>query len=210
MQIISHRGFWTETLPKNSLEAFDHSFRHQLGTETDFRDGMGRLVISHDPAGDDAIDADKVFGMLASYDRHLPLAINIKADGLQSWLKESLSRYGIDRYFLFDMSIPDAVVSLRQGLRIYTRQSDVEPYPNLYDQAVGVWMDSFYDDQWLTPDAIRRHLDVGKEVCLVSPELHHRAHQPFWERLRESDVCKHPLLTLCSDVPLEAKAFFEL
>ncbi len=190
------------------MAAFERSFSLGFGTETDFRDSLNRLVIAHDLPGPSAEPADLCFECLAKHDRRLPLAINIKSDGLQALLKASLDRYGISNYFLFDMSVPDAIVSLRFGLRVYTRHSDVERVPAFYEQATGVWMDAFYDDSWLIPSAIEAHLSVGKKVCLVSPELHKRPYLEFWERLRSSRVCADDRLTLCTDIPETAVSFF--
>jgi glycerophosphoryl diester phosphodiesterase len=209
MIILSHRGYWNQSRPKNSLCAFETSFDLGFGTETDFRDCGGELVISHDPALEGALLADEFFLALSARDKTLPIAINIKADGLQSLLKQSLEKHQLENYFLFDMSIPDAMVSLRHGLRIFTRHSDVETEPHLYHEAAGIWMDAFRDDRWLTPEAIARHLDAGKKVCLVSPELHGRPHLPFWERLHSSGIHEHPRLMLCSDIPESAKLFFQ-
>lgn len=208
MIVLSHRGYWTATRPKNSLPAFEASFDLGFGTETDFRDSYQTLVISHDPAPAGAMPAADFFAALASRDRTLPIAVNIKADGLQHLLKEALATHGVENYFLFDMSVPDAIVSLRAGLRIFTRQSDVETEPHLYRDSAGVWMDAFHDDRWLTPDAISQHLDAGKEVCLVSPELHGRPHLGFWERLLASGIHLRPGLMICSDLPGEARTFF--
>jgi hypothetical protein len=125
-------------------------------------------------------------------------------DGLQRLLKECLEAAGMKDYFLFDMSVPDALQSINCGLRTFTRQSDLEKEPALYNQAQGVWMDAFYDDAWITPDAIRRHLDHGKRVCVVSPELHGREHRSIWQRLANDDIRLHADLILCTDLPEEA------
>ena len=191
------------------MTAFERSFSLGFGTETDFRDNGRRLVIAHDLPLVDALFAEECFSLLARHNRHLPLAVNIKADGLQSLLKEAFDRHGIDNYFLFDMSVPDAIVSLNAGLRVFTRHSDVETVPAFYEQAVGVWMDAFFDDRWLTPEAIAAHLSAGKQVCLVSPELHKRPHLPFWERLRNSPIVADDRLMLCSDIPEDAVTFFQ-
>jgi hypothetical protein len=53
-------------------------------------------------------------------------------------------------------------------------------------------------------------LDAGKEVCLVSPELHKRPHLPLWTRLRDEGLQNWEGLMLCSDIPEEAVTFFEL
>ena len=208
MIILSHRGYWKTPVEKNTVAAFERSFDLGFGTETDFRDALGSLVISHDIPAAGALPADTFFEILATRDASLPIAVNIKSDGLQQLLKEAFESHGVSNYFLFDMSIPDAIVSIKKGLRVFTRHSDVEPDPNFYQQAAGVWMDAFFDDTWLTPDAILGHLDAGKQVCLVSPELHGRAHQSFWERLLASPAASHPGLMLCSDIPEEAKSYF--
>ncbi len=210
MIIISHRGYWNEYCPKNSIKSFERSFELGFGTETDFRDHCGSLVISHDPPGMESLLADYMLRALAKKDPSLILAANIKADGLQNLIKQSFETHGIENYFLFDMSVPDAVMSLRVGLRVFTRQSDLEPEPNFYREAAGVWMDAFFDDKWLIPETIERHLDAGKQVCLVSPELHGRPHLNFWERLAASTIHSHPSLLLCSDIPEEAQSYFNL
>ncbi len=207
MKIISHRGYWHDRTEKNTETAFERSFRLGFGTETDFRDFLGDLVIAHDPPREKPLDADRCFSLLARHDPNLPLAINIKADGLQHLLKKALAEYGLTNYFLFDMSVPDAVQSLKQGLRCFTRQSDLEPAPSFYKEAAGVWMDGFFTD-WITPEAIRPHLKAGKQVCLVSPELHGREHRRLWDLLAgASDLLDHPDLLLCSDLPETARNY---
>lgn len=208
MIVLSHRGYWNGSRTKNSLEAFEHSFDRGFGTETDFRDRNGDLVISHDPPDFSALSADAMFRAMAERDASLPLAVNIKADGLQKLLTKALTEHGITNYFLFDMSVPDAVASMRAGLRVFTRQSDLERSPSFYAEAAGVWMDAFHDHTWLTPSTIEGHLNAGKEVCLVSPELHGKPHLAFWQRLRESSIASHAALMICSDIPEEALNYF--
>ena len=48
MIIISHRGYWKCVDEKNTEIAFSRSFELDFGTETDVRDCLGKLVISHD------------------------------------------------------------------------------------------------------------------------------------------------------------------
>jgi glycerophosphoryl diester phosphodiesterase len=208
MKIISHRGYWKEVREKNTPEAFSRSFSLGFGTETDFRDRDGELVIAHDLPGRDSLPAEDFFRIFAQHDRRLLLAVNIKADGLQGLLKAAFERHGVKNYFLFDMSVPDAIFSLKQELRVFTRHSDVEPQPAFYAQATGIWMDAFYDDTWLTPAAIAAHLQAGKQVCLVSPELHKRPHLAFWTRLKSHPIAADSRLILCTDLPEEATAFF--
>jgi hypothetical protein len=208
MQIISHRGYWKTPEEKNSEAAFIRSFSMGFGTETDFRDFNQSLVISHHMAVATSLSAGKCLRLLAHHDRRLPLAINIKADGLQSLLAEAIQRHGIENYFLFDMSVPDAVQSLKCGLRCFTRHSDLETTPCFYEKAAGVWMDGFECD-WITPERIRPHLAAGKQVCLVSPELHKRPHLTLWAQiLAAPDLIQNNHLMLCTDIPESAASYF--
>jgi hypothetical protein len=216
IQILSHRGFWEAKEERNTLTAFERSFHHGFGLETDVRDSGGRLYISHDPveisdaAGHNSggpMTAEAFFDLYRKIGNGLPLAINIKSDGLQTRLRDMLSAYDVTNYFVFDMSVPDTLGYVKLGMPFFTRESEYEPEPALYDAAAGVWMDCF-KGEWFTEADIARHLDAGKQVCLVSPELHQRPHGPFWERLRGWSVAARPELMLCTDFPTQAKRMF--
>jgi glycerophosphoryl diester phosphodiesterase len=207
MKILSHRGYWKVAPEKNTTRAFERSFSLGFGTETDIRDFGGKLVISHDIADMNSITVEHFFEIYKSYDSQLPLALNIKADGLQSLLKELLTIYNINNYFVFDMSIPDNLGYLKADFLCFTRQSEYEPIPALYDQSTGVWMDSFRGD-WIEEPILEGHLKAGKQVCLVSPDLHKRIHNPFWQKLYKMSIIHSDYILLCTDNPEEAKEFF--
>jgi hypothetical protein len=137
----------------------------------------------------------------------LPLAVNVKADGLAPLLANAFEDWDAP-WFAFDMSGPETVRYARAGLPFYTRHSDIEPEPILYPEARGVWLDSFTDDQWIRPDVVRRHLDAGKAVCVVSSELHGRDPRRLWEGLAELKAAA--AVTLCTDRPEEARAALDL
>ncbi|HEY5793206.1 MAG TPA: hypothetical protein VIS74_07900 [Chthoniobacterales bacterium] len=208
MKILSHRGYWKTPAEKNSAAAFERSFALGFGTETDLRDRAGELVISHDLPRGGELTVREFLEIYSAFDRSLPLALNIKADGLQEPLRRLLEEFAVREYFLFDMAIPDALVCLRSGLKCFTRQSEYEPSPAFYDQADGVWVDGFHGEWW-DESLIRRHLEAGKRACLVSPELHRRCHLPFWQSLRGWECRGNPALMLCTDLPEDARAFFE-
>lgn len=205
MIIISHRGYWKQATEKNQPVAFQRSFDRGFGTETDVRDRLGELVIAHDmPTGAEITLA----AMLDSLGpRDLPLAINIKADGLARALQAQMTARGLTRWFTFDMSIPEMVTQHRLGLPVYTRASEHETPPAMYAQAIGVWLDAFVSE-WYQIDDIDAFLQDGKQVAIVSPELHGRDHLPLWTRLRGSRLRQHPALTLCTDLPEDARSFF--
>lgn len=207
MLIISHRGFWKTSAEKNTPQAFARSFEHGYGTETDLRDLGGRLVISHDPPSSDALGVDELFRQVAAYDPGLTMALNVKADGLQALISSAIKRHGLTDCFVFDMAVPDAVQWLKTEVSVFTRHSEVEEIPALYDQADGIWLDGFYSDWW-DVSIIGKHLGAGKRVAVVSPELHGRSHASLWNKMKESEFCHSNDVILCTDIPDVASEFF--
>ncbi len=204
MIIISHRGYWKEADEKNTSIAFHRSFDLGFGTETDVRDVCGRLVIAHDCPTGDEMDLEDLLMIMDG--RNLPLAINIKADGLATRIKDLLNKYQHTNYFCFDMSIPDMVVQLREGLCVYTGQSDILPCPALLDDAEGVWLDSFHS-HWWTPELVDELLD-RKHVCIVSSDLHKREVDAQWNAIKHITHLHSERLMLCTDHPEEARKYF--
>ncbi len=205
MQIISHRGFWQNGSEKNSLIAFKRSFDLGFGTETDLRDRNGRIAIAHD-----VLDVGDLFleDLLKIMDgRNLPLALNIKADGLSEYIKQILNDYGHDNYFTFDMSIPDMLSQIKKGLKVFTGFSDLIKEPILISEAEGVWLDSFYKD-WFDADTVDGILQSGRYVCVVSPELHNRSIEVQWSILKNVERFDSNKLILCTDHPLKAQEYF--
>lgn len=207
MIVISHRGYWREPAEKNSAAAFRRSFSLGFGTETDLRDLSGSLVISHDIARPGAMPAEEFLAIHRDHDSRLPLALNVKADGLQELLTGLLERFRVPDAFVFDMSVPDQLQWQKTGLQVFTRHSEVEPEPACYHEAQGVWLDAFAGEWW-NVDTVRRHLDAGKRVCVVSPELHRREHRRAWDLLAASEVSLSAQLMICTDLPEDARRVF--
>jgi hypothetical protein len=198
VEIISHRGYWLDAEEKNRPSAFHRSFDLGFGTETDVRDRLGIICISHDMPRGGEISLGEFLDLAAG--RDLPLAINVKADGFARVLQEEFARRQIRRWFTFDMSVPEMVVQLRLGLPVYTRASEHERPPACFDRAIGVWLDAF-DNEWYGARDIETFLRAEKRVCVVSSELHGRDPAPLWGMLKSSGLAGHPQLMLCSDRP---------
>jgi glycerophosphoryl diester phosphodiesterase len=203
MEILSHRGYWTEQAERNQPPAFSRSFDMGFGTETDIRDRLGQLVVSHDPATSESLTLQDFVGILAS--RSLPLALNIKADGLAGSLRAALDEADITTAFVFDMSVPDTRAYFTAGIPVFARMSEVEQEPVWLDRSQGVWLDAF-ERLWYDHEVLERLLDAGKRVCVVSPELHARDHSAGWELL--APFADRPNLMLCTDKPEDATEYF--
>jgi hypothetical protein len=197
MDILSHRGYWRAPHEKNGAVAFARSFDLGFGTETDVRDHAGELVIAHDMPNGTELRLTEVLDLLG--DRDLPLALNIKADGLGPLIVEAMAGRPQTRWFTFDMSGPELIRQQRLAMPVFTRRSEYERNPVLYDQAEGVWLDAF-EGLWFTPDDIAAMLDDGKRVCVVSPELHGRDPEPLWSMLRRVGLYDSAIM-VCTDIP---------
>lgn len=203
MRILSHRGFWEEPGERNSIPAFARSLHHGFGLETDIRDHDGRLVISHDVPKGAAVEIEQLLQLF--HNRQLPLALNIKADGLADLVKSAMSAYNIDDWFAFDMSIPDMRTCLDRAVPVFARASEVEKDPPWIEEVAGIWFDSFSGDNY-DAGRIRDYLRRGKQVCIVSPELHKRPFQAAWRDL--AALSEQAGLMLCTDHPEQARQFF--
>lgn len=203
MIVLSHRGYWRASEEKNQPVAFERTVAEAFGTETDVRDLAGELVVSHDLAMPGDQPWSQVLDLFEG--TGLTLAVNIKADGLSSVLAGKFAGRDID-WFAFDMSGPETFRYRAAGLPFFTRHSDIETAPILYEDAAGVWLDSF-GPIWFDQSVIQRHLDAGKRVCIVSPELHGRNPETLWPMLNGLPSPQGQLM-LCTDLPDRARSYF--
>lgn len=207
MRILAHRGYWQTPAEKNTRAAFQRAIAGTFGIETDVRDHNGTLVIAHDKPMGNEIELREFLSLVPSGAESAMLAINIKADGLARDIGQQMASMSALNWFAFDMSVPDMLSYFRAQLPVFTRISDLEPEPIGYQQSVGLWVDGFARD-WVDFDRLRRFLDDGKMIAIVSSELHGRAQDMFWENLRNSMLWQQPGFFLCTDLPTEAQSFF--
>ncbi len=206
MQILSHRGLWQTTAEKNSVSAFSRSFSRGFGCETDIRDFNGQLVISHDIPEQDCLLFCDFLQLHTRYDSGLPLALNIKSDGLADEIRQQLKFFRTENYFCFDMSVPDMHDYLACGLQVYARVSEFETESELFREVQGIWLDSFLSDVCDLRQA-EAFLRRGLPVCCVSPELHGRDITTYWQQLCHFTATfpASDQLMLCTDRPEEAR-----
>jgi hypothetical protein len=202
MKVIAHRGYWKSAAEQNTVPAFARAFALGFGVQTDVRDCAGQLVVSHElPAGGD-MAMEGLLHLAAR--RALPLALNVRSDGIARPLADALRSYR-GQWFVVGMSVPEMRAHLAAGNPVYTRVSDIETRPVLFDACTGVWLDAF-DSQWYGRAVIEQLLGRGKEVCIVSPELHGRDPGALWASLRP--LAANPRLMLCTSEPELAQQHF--
>lgn len=176
-----------------------------FGIETDIRDLNGELVISHDLAIDGALSARDILAPFAG--TQLALALNIKSDGLCEHLEELLAEHNLfEQAFVFDMSVPDMRRYLSSKVRVFGRLSEVEHELPWADKCDGVWLDGF-ESTWFDATTITEQLQAGRDVCIVSPELHRRDHRALWDMLHQFKDDEH--VFICTDYVRDAREHFQ-
>lgn len=202
MHVLAHRGLWGNGIAPNSIQAFVNSRDNGFGIETDVRDWQKVLRIAHDmPDGSEPL-FNEILDIFDGTD--LPLAINIKADGLANAIKQAMTQRTIKNWFVFDMSIPDTLAQLGEGNPAFLRRSEYEGDSSLHRLCDGIWLDAF-TGIWY--DANDLNYMLGKyHVCVVSEELHDRDPAQQWKLLKA--FSSHPDFLLCTDRPLQARDYF--
>jgi glycerophosphoryl diester phosphodiesterase len=204
MKILAHRGFWREPSEKNTFTAFERAWASGFGIETDLRDLNGTIVVSHDPPCEGVATFES---LLKAHTGRGPLALNIKADGLQASVAQSLAKFGVSHFFVFDMSVPDSLSYFNAGMPVFARLSEFEAETPLVARATGIWLDAF-EREWWTADTVRELCASRKAVAVVSPELHRRPHMDSWQVLRSLAPDVREQVLLCTDFPADAEKFF--
>lgn len=205
MYILAHRGYWLQKAEENTMDAFRKAFKNGFGVETDVRNFNEQLVLSHNIPKAGCTGFIEFAEEYAKDGKKLPLALNVKADGMQQMLKDILFHYEIDHYFMFDMSVPEQIVYIRDGFHTFSRQSEYEQEIVMYGHVEGIWMDEF-ESPWITEEIIANHLANGKRLGIISSEIHNQDTDRLWhiiEPFRDSEN-----VMLCTDEPMKARSFF--
>ena len=207
MQVLAHRGLWVTPGKRNTIVALERALAFGYGVELDLRDLAGELVGG---ARTSRARGPAVRGVRARVRRLRPGGAGgpqRELARLAPLLATALESCTLRNYFVFDWAVPDARSYVDRGLRLFTRLSEHEPAPAFYAAAAGVWLDTFSED--VTDERpIAEHLERGKQVALVSPELHGREHQPAWARYARMTVVRSHELLLCTDHPAAAADLF--
>jgi hypothetical protein len=184
---------WQTPDQQNSRQSIEAVRFSGYGVETDFRSKSHSLVISHDPYGDsnplavDEIDFAEI-----------PVALNIKEDGLLPQCEVFIKKYPNQHTFLFDGSIPEMVKIKEKGLPHALRLSEYET--ELPWETQFLWVDGFNSDWWIKSPKIL-NLVEKYFVVFVSPEVHGREIERAWEFFRFLHFKEIAQFGICTDYP---------
>lgn len=164
MLYILHRRNTTEELigtPKD------------CGVEIDLHSYGSKIVVHHDPK-----QAGIELGEWLKNYQHKFLIANVKQAGIESEVVQLLKQFGIDQYFLLDLSFP-MLVNLSQGgnQNLAVRVSQFESHAtalNMKGMARWIWLDLFDNTLPVSKSQWLELKSLGYNICLVSPELHGR------------------------------------
>ena len=72
-------------------------------------------------------------------------------------------------------------------------------------------LDEFYQ-HWIDEKIVQSHISNGKNLCIVSPDLHKRNFINEWEEYKKILFSSNQSdqLMICTDYPEKAEKFFEL
>ena len=90
IKVLAHRGYWNNKIERNSQEAIKAALEKGYSFESDVRDYMGDIVLSHNIPDSSCLKAERVFQWLHDFGDKFTFAINIKADGLKEMLRQYL------------------------------------------------------------------------------------------------------------------------
>lgn len=146
-----------------------HSVPRKYGVELDLHFYDGDIRVGHDPNG-----LETCFETYLSEYQHAFMAVNIKEEGIEDMVLDSLRRHQIVDFFLFDLTFPSIFRLMSSGeSRIAVRISDFESVRDLNfirNRVEWLWIDIFESAEFL--DKLDWQEFVGFKKCLASPELH--------------------------------------
>ena len=224
MEIISHRGNMSGPSPstENTPAVFLEATLANVGIELDLRIGQSNWHLSHDPVspGTSFLWLDHRTTSIIEANPHLCWAINIKELPPPQLLAELAAHpWFHSKCFFFDFELLEKETPGHYQMdlsdqfefpaaQLAARLSDRnEPLDQCLRIEAGiVWADEF-DSPWLTQREADAVHEANRKFYFVSPELHGADKETRLTRWNE--IKPWGIDGICTDYPLEAKAFFE-
>lgn len=144
----------------------------EFGVEIDIRSKGDQLYLHHDPfAAGTPIDD------WLTYFNHAGLILNVKEEGLEDRLTETMEELNCENYFFLDQSFPFLIRTSNAGeKKSAVRVSEYEGLAAAHALAgriEWVWVDCFSKFPLSKADATELQA-LGYKLCIVSPELQGR------------------------------------
>ena len=163
MDIIMHR--------RNTGEELSRTPKY-LGVEVDIRSNGSELIVHHDPFVE-----GELFEIWLNKFNHGTLILNVKEEGLEDSVLQTMGERGIDNFFFLDQSLPFLIKTAKKGeRRCAVRVSEFESIItalSLSGLIDWVWVDCFSHFPLSQLDFVRLQ-EANFKLCLVSPELQGR------------------------------------
>jgi predicted GTPase len=160
MKFTCHRINTIEELQKIPIE---------FGIEIDLRyNDLGDIILSH--------DYDKngeQFNNFLKYYNHSFIILNVKSEGIEYKILDTLATFKIVDYFFLDCSFPMIYKLSKNNKNIAIRYSEFESKEtilNMVGNVTWIWVDCFTKFP-LERDTFNLFKDNGFKICIVSPEL---------------------------------------
>ena len=222
MDILAHRAnlHGPNRATENSLDACAAALAEGFGLEIDVRrDRANRFYISHDPADWSQANALDTYAPVFGAARQQQIAVNAKELGYLRELAGLIERrvFG-PRAFLFDFELlePATPGASQRAIRTFADATAVPLACRLSDrsepvaQCLGIpaeiaWADEF-DRFWLTRAEVDALRADGRQVIVISPELH--GFDDAARRRRWADFKAWGVDGICTDFAVEAREFF--
>jgi hypothetical protein len=104
--------------------------------------------------------------------KDLYLAINVKQSGLCDLLESIMKEFKIQKYFYFDMAVPDLIEYINKCPDHAAYRFSEFEYHN-FSKCKYVWIDFFKKESYNElNDIVNFNIFNNKKIILVSPELH--------------------------------------
>lgn len=160
MKFISHR--------RNTIEQLKET-NTNYGVEVDIRSFKNKLTIHHDPF----IEGEEFDVWIKEY-KHSTLILNVKEEGLEDLLLESMKKNNINDFFFLDQSFPFLIKTAKNGVAKcavrFSEYESIDTAISLKGFIEWVWIDCFSK----FPLSYNNFMDLknaGFKICIVSPEL---------------------------------------
>lgn len=190
MKIISHRINTTKLLEKTSTS---------YGVEIDIRSRNKELILQHDPF----MEGENFHVWLNSFN-HKTLILNIKEEGLEDQIVQTLETYGIVDYFFLDQSVPFLIrknnITKKKTAARYSEFESIRTVSNLVDYISWIWIDCFSTYPSNEIEKLNYFQSKGIKLCLVSPELQGHKTEEFIEK-HYSLIKSYKIDAVCTKIP---------